>query len=71
MKKRWRNIMKIVSKLSIAGRTLLTLDGDILDIDANKVIIGGKEYDFEIAFDMKNTIGVNVDTINEDVVDFS
>lgn len=62
--------MKVLSKLSTAGRTLLTLDGDILSIDADKVVIDGKEYDFDIAFDMKNTIGVKVETINDDTVEF-
>ena len=47
-------------------KTLLTLDGDILNIDASKVIIDGEKYDFDIAYDMKNTIGVNIETVNED-----
>lgn len=62
--------MKVISKLNVAGKTLLTLDGDILNIDASKVIIDGEKYDFDIAYDMKNTIGVNIETVNEEVVEF-
>lgn len=47
-------------------KTLLTLDGDILNIDASKVIIDGEKYDFDIAYDMKNTIGVNIETVHEE-----
>ena len=50
--------MKVVNKLVVNGMTLLTLDENILDINADKVIIGGKEYDYDIAYDMTNTIGI-------------
>lgn len=62
--------MKVLSKLNIAGRTLLTLDGDILDMNASKVLVDGKEFDFDIAYDMKNTIGIKVSNINSDEVQF-
>lgn len=62
--------MKVISKLKVAGRILLTLDGDILSMDASKVIVDGKEYDFDIAYDMENTIGVKTDDVIGDVVRF-
>lgn len=62
--------MKVISKLKVAGRILLTLDGDILSMDASKVIVDGKEYDFDIAYDMENTIGVKTDDVMGDVVRF-
>lgn len=62
--------MKVLSKLNIAGRTLLTLDGDILSVDASKVVVDGKEYDFDIGYDMKNTIGIKVSDINSDEIEF-
>ena len=62
--------MKVLNKLSIAGRALLTLDGDILGVDATKVLIDGEKYDFDIAFDMKNTIGVKADKIDADSFEF-
>lgn len=62
--------MKILSKLSVQGRMLLTLDGDILGVDASRVLVDGKEFDFDIAFDMKNTIGIKTDSVVEDVVEF-
>ena len=54
----------------VKGKTILTLDGDVSSINAHKIIIDGKEYDFDIAYDMENTIGVNVEKINEDFVTF-
>lgn len=62
--------MKVISKLKVAGQILLTLDGDILSMDASKVIVDGKEYDFDIAYDMENTIGVKTDDVIGDVVRF-
>lgn len=62
--------MKILDKLSVAGRTLLTLDGDILSLDASKVLVDGKEYDFDVAYDMKDTIGIKADSITGDNVEF-
>lgn len=64
------NIMKVVSKLNVAGRTILTLDGDILGLNASKVIVDGKEYDYDIAYDFPNTIGVKVSDVVSDVVEF-
>ena len=62
--------MKILNKLSVAGKTMLTLDGDIIDINPSKVIVDGKEFDFDIAFDMKNTIGIDASSVKEDSVTF-
>lgn len=62
--------MEVLSKLSIAGRTLLTLDGDILSVNATKVLVDGKKYDFDIAFDMKNTIGIKADKVEGNIVEF-
>lgn len=62
--------MKVLSKLRVAGRTLLTLDDDILNTSASKVLIDGKEYDFDIAYDMKNTIAIKCDNVASDVVEF-
>lgn len=62
--------MKILSKLSVAGRTLLTLDGDILSLDTSKVLVDGKEYDFDIAYDMKDTIGIKTDSVMGGYVEF-
>lgn len=62
--------MEVLSKLSIAGRTLLTLDGDILSVNATKVLVDGEKYDFDIAFDMKNTIGIKADKVEGNIVEF-
>lgn len=62
--------MKILNKLNVAGRTLLTLEGDVLEVNASKVLIEGKEYSFDIAYDMKNTIGIKCDNIASDVLEF-
>jgi hypothetical protein len=64
------NIMKVVSKLNVAGRTLLTLNEDVLELNASKVIVDGKEYDYDIAYDLPNTIGVKVSDVVSDVVEF-
>ena len=42
--------MKIISKLFLAEKTILTLDGDILSMNPSKVIVYGKEYEFTVAF---------------------
>lgn len=62
--------MKILSKLSVCGRTILTLDGDIFEANAKKVRVDGKEYDFAIAYDMKNTIGIKAEKVISDTVEF-
>ena len=62
--------MKVIKKLSIAGRTLLTLDGDVLSVNADKVFVDGKEYEYDIAFDMKNTIGIKSTNIEGNTVEF-
>lgn len=63
------NIMRILHKLNFQGRTLLTLEGDVLEINAKKVIVDGREFDFDIAYDMKDTIGIKTeDVISQTVV---
>ena len=62
--------MKILDKLALNGRMILTLEGDVLGMNASKVIIDDKKYDYDIAYDMKNTIGVKVDCIIKDEIDF-
>lgn len=61
--------MRVLSKLNVSGRTLLTLDGDILS-DASRVVVDGNEYEFDIAFDMKNTIGIKADDVEGNTVEF-
>lgn len=63
--------MKVLSKLNIAGKTILTLDGDVLKTNASKVLINGKEYDFDIAYDMKNTIGIRANITDVEDVEFT
>lgn len=62
--------MKVLSILHIPNKTILTLDGDILNLNASKVVINEKEYDFDIAYDMKNTIGISVGDLKCEVVNF-
>ena len=49
---------------------LLTLDGDFLKKNADHVIIDGKRYKYDIAYDMPSTIGVEVEEIQSDEVEF-
>ena len=60
-------VMKIMSKLIVGNKTILSLDGDVLNNNSKTVIINGKAYYFDIAYDMKNTIGINeiIDECNE------
>lgn len=62
--------MKVINKLKVAGRMLLTVDGDVLSLNATKVRIDGKEYDFDIAYDMENAIAIKADNIVDDEVMF-
>ena len=62
--------MKVINKLSVAGMTLLTLDGDVLSVNADKVLVDGKEYEYDIAFDMKNTIGIKSSDIEGNTIEF-
>ena len=63
--------MKIISKLSLAEKTILTLDGDIFSMNPSKVIVDGKEYEFNVAYDMKNTIAIDVSNVYGDEVTFA
>ena len=62
--------MKVLSTLHIAGKTILALDGKVLNVDASKVIVNGKAYDFEIAYDMADNIGVAAEGLECEYVDF-
>lgn len=62
--------MKIISKLFMAEKTILTMDGDMLSMNPSKVIVYGKEYEFTVAYDMKNTIGIDVNGVYGDEVTF-
>ncbi len=64
------NLLQIKDKLNIAGRTLLTLDGKIPDNAISKVRVGQKEYEFDVAYDMKNTIGIRAEDVMGDSVEF-
>lgn len=63
--------MKVKSKLNIPNRTILTLDGDVANIMASKVVVGGKEYEFDIAYDMKNTIGIKAEIADCEEIEFA
>ena len=43
--------MKIKSKLKIGNMILLTLDGDILEMNADYALIDGKKYKYDVAYD--------------------
>ncbi len=55
--------MKVKSKLKIGNKMLLTLDGNILEKNADFVLIDGKKYKYDIAYDKPLTIGVEVGEI--------
>lgn len=62
--------MKVKSKLKINNKMLLTLDGDILEKNADFVLIDGKKYRYDIAYDMPSTIGIEIDDVKSDEVEF-
>lgn len=62
--------MRVKSKLKIGNKMLLTLDGDILEKNADYVLIDGKKHKYDIAYDMPSTIGVEVEEIQSDEVEF-
>ena len=62
--------MKVKSKLKIGNKVLLTLDGDILEKNADYVLIDGMKHKYDIAYDMTSTIGVEVEDIQSDEVEF-
>lgn len=62
--------MKVKSKLKIGNKVLLTLDGDILEKNADYVLINGKKYKYDIAYDMPSTIGVEAEDIQSDEIEF-
>ncbi len=62
--------MKVKSKLKIGNKVLLTFDGDILEKNAEFVLVDGKKYKYDVAYDMSSTIGVEVEDIQSDEVEF-
>lgn len=62
--------MKIKSNLKIGNKMLLTLDGDILEKNAEFVLVNGKKYKYDIAYDMPSTIGIEAEEIQSDEVEF-
>ena len=62
--------MRIKSKLKIGNKILLTLDGDILEKNADFVLVDGKKHRYDIAYDMPSTIGINAEDIQSDEVEF-
>lgn len=62
--------MKIKSKFKIGDMMIISLDGDILQKEAEFVLIDGVKYHFDIAYDIPSTIGVKVDEIKSDEVEF-
>ncbi len=62
--------MKVKSKLKIGNKMLLTLDGNIFEKKADFVLIDGKRYKYDIAYDMPSTIGVVAGEIQSEEVEF-
>lgn len=62
--------MKVKSKFKIGNKILLTLDGDFLKKNADFVLIDGKKYRYDIAYDMPLTIGVEIEEIKSEEVEF-
>ncbi|MCI8800352.1 MAG: hypothetical protein HFH88_11155 [Lachnospiraceae bacterium] len=62
--------MRVKSKLKIGNKMLLTLDGDFLKKNADHVMIDGKRYQYDVAYDMPSTIGVEIEEIQSDEVEF-
>lgn len=62
--------MKIKSKLKVGSKILLTLEGDILEKNADHVLIDGKKYKYEVAYDMPSTIGIEIEKVQSDEVEF-
>lgn len=69
-RRKLEKIMKVKSKLKVGNKMILTLDGDILQKNANHVLIDGKKYRYDIAYDMPSTIGVEIEKIQSDEVQF-
>ncbi len=62
--------MRIKSKLKTGNKMLLTLDGDILEKNAEFVLIDGKKHRYDIAYDIPSTIGVKVEELQFNEVEF-
>lgn len=62
--------MKVKSKLKIGNKILLTLDGDIFEKNGDYVLIDGKKYKYDVAYDMLSTIGVEVEDVQSDEIEF-
>lgn len=62
--------MRVKSKLKIGNKMLLTLAGNFLKKNADYVLIDGKRYQYDIAYDMPSTIGIEIEEIQSDEVEF-
>ena len=62
--------MKVINKLKIDNKMILTLDGDFLEKNADFILIDGKKYRYDIAYDIPSTIGVNITEIKSNEVEF-
>ena len=51
-------MIKIIKQLDIGKYTLVELDSTTPDTKFNKAIIENEEYELEIAYDLKNSIGI-------------
>lgn len=62
--------MRVKSKLKIDNKVLLTLDENILEKNAEYVLVDGKKHKYDVAYDMPSTIGVEVEDVQSDEVEF-
>lgn len=63
--------MKIIDKFRVGNLILLTIEPGIPDVVSDCVRIGGREYPFDIAYDIENTIGIKSDCEPEgDIIEF-
>lgn len=51
-------LIRVKKQLDIGKFTLLILNTSVPDNNFKKVIIDGKEYETEIAYDLKDSIGI-------------
>ena len=49
---------KVVKQVDIGKYTLITLDTPIPNANFQKVVIENREYETEIAYDLKNSLGI-------------
>lgn len=51
-------MIKIIKQFDVGKYTLIGMDSQTPNTKFNKAIIDGKEYELEIAYDLKNSIGI-------------